>query len=288
MFLSGTERQSESETSVKQKDRQKNDKREFDAGVNASETESVVVKRQKLDDEPAVVVLNDCSENLDSGAIHWLVDDEKASGLNAESENLKEIFDAMAAQFGVFVGGRIQVAWDLTGDSDDNSRSVWWGSEIINLGLKVKSPKNVENRLFCRLKYDAFEEFAQQISDVELKDKSELIDLETEAELMWRIEEHDTDQLELIEQNETLTMVDVLEDQTKVDEEEGESIETLGQSEFAKLPILQQQHLAAKYRSFADEVKLGLQKIRERKGTDCEITRSDVESILQNITAQGV
>lgn len=195
------------------------------------------------------------------------------------------------------VGSRIEVLWRIEppdSATDGPSKTPverWWGATVQDCtrekaGSAVK-PDYADYNVHVLL-YDAYGEFAQDVSRVVFIPGSSLVDLslvgdENKGVLDWKME---GDDLDVGMSAGPLSLETVIAEQTAMVQEAGIStdadLEVLSQ-----YPANVQIRMATGYRKFADNVKQMLAELASTQPPGYVITEADVEAILAKLQGKS-
>ena len=146
--------------------------------------------------------------------------------------------------------------------------------------MLVQAPeakRDQSNRPVFALRYDEYGEFKECVREISFVSRATICDLETGAELTWRVygEEVDDDAMRARFENHIVSVRDL---DAQLEEPDAEEMRQ-GYDEFQRLPASQQLAYAAGLRGFADAVKSGLHK-HQATNPDAVVT----EKVMQEIT----
>jgi len=234
-------------------------------------------------------------------------DEDSASTLTLKGA-LSESDEIALRQLGLdqLTGSRLEVLWDTQDDETGKTDYSWFACTLEGLIDETPAPmdgedqaaqeecspvkdQKAEDRVWA-LKYDAREKFPETVHRCKFVDSASLEDLEFNCSLTWRKEGEAVDRaaMQAALSKMVVNMVQVLQDQTQMEEEEGENFEEQAAQELSKFPFYVQQAMAGIYRNFADSLKSSLRKRMEQlqaEGKENIITVQDISIIMAEVKA---
>lgn len=204
--------------------------------------------------------------------------------------------DCKPASYAPKLGSRIQVLWRIEPSASDETKPTetvdrWWGATVQDCtretaGDAVK-PEHANMNIHVLL-YDAYGEFAEEVSRVVFVSPSTLVDMscigdENDGYLDWKIEGTDTD---IDNSSALLSLEAYIADQDAMVEEAGISSDADLQV-LSQYPASVQLQMATGYRKFADSIKLMLSELAAKQPPGYVITEADVQSIFTKLQAKS-
>eukprot|EP00884_Botryococcus_braunii_P018108 jgi/Botrbrau1/4981/Bobra.0396s0009.1 len=173
------------------------------------------------------------------------------------------------------IGQRIRVKWELSEpETLDGSKCRWWGASVAEASQDG-----------YLIKYDAYQEFPEELSKINILSKDFLQHEGSNDILRWRLEALSGDCSDTEgddDLDDTLELSDILEETAEFERELGTSVEEAALAGLETLEPSQQLRLAAGFREFSDHVKEALRaRMQAADSTSYTVTAEDVHAILQ-------
>mmetsp|Transcript_18865 Transcript_18865/g.24312 ORF Transcript_18865/g.24312 Transcript_18865/m.24312 type:complete len:374 (+) Transcript_18865:143-1264(+) len=202
------------------------------------------------------------------------------------------------------VGSKLEVLWDTQDEETGKSNRTWFACTLEGLVETPTDPNAQKETLndsstqeaskeeegIWLLRYAAKGDFPETLHRCKFIDRAILRDLEFQSDLTWRLEGQSVDRsaMQASLSKMVVSMVQVLQHQTEIEEEEGEKLEEHAAEELQKFPFYVQQVMAGIYRNFADTLKGSLRRRMETlisEGKEPVITVKDVTEIMAEVKA---
>eukprot|EP00879_Flechtneria_rotunda_P016489 GHRR01017255.1.p1 GENE.GHRR01017255.1~~GHRR01017255.1.p1 ORF type:complete len:165 (+),score=64.66 GHRR01017255.1:532-1026(+) len=135
--------------------------------------------------------------NLSKGeALPWAASENgtpsKAKS-EAERTNDCDLRPVSTDQLGINIGARIEVMWQVEPEEGEPYKR-WWGANIMAAGQQEPaSTSGSSAQHVYDLKYDAFDDFAEEVVRVQLLSNHQLLDMSQDEIMFWR---HEGDRFE--------------------------------------------------------------------------------------------
>jgi len=177
------------------------------------------------------------------------------------------------------VGTRLQVQWEIV-DQNQQVEVRWWGCEYLG---ELPSPTE-DGKILHSLRYDANGEFEETDCRVAFLSDSLLWDCDYDGEMFWRVQPDNWDESKEYPE-EKYTMQQIIQDQETEEKKEGAqlSLYTLGLQAFGTMPHEKQRMVAEAYQAFSTKFRGRLEKLKQERGSGCEITTADINGIMEEL-----
>ena len=214
---------------------------------------------------------------------------------NGEGKDEKKDEHAIGIAPNVKEGSRVEIRWVIENTlSDEENISnetkrikeevVWWGATVTKRGEDntTTNSKNV-----CDVMYDArTEDFPAEAAKIVLLSEHECCDVnDPSMKFCWR-KEGDSTFFVVGEgeddEDEDLTMQDVIEYQTKIDGDtgDGDTLADASEKAFGTLPMDQQLRVATGFAQMKGKLMEKLREISEKNGAGYTVTKDDMDRIM--------